>query len=252
VIFTGAQRHAAHPDSDGPATLRAAVVLAAGPRLRGAGVLVAMNGLVDAARCARKVHGRATGAFGGGEPDASPNWAPRAFDSSNCRSAVPRCRVRCDRTCRARRTGRGDNVLVLAAAPHAAARAIVLDAFGLGNAHLAVASRVGAAVAADVPVLVCFAVRRRRCGAGLRQRRRRRPRGRRRDARRGAPRAQGSHHADGRPRRDRFDRERAGARAGAPLTGAARRTLAAARPRRLALVSSRRLIESGVRFSSPR
>ena len=68
VVFTGAQRPADAADPDGPSNLRDAIVVAADPQARGAGVLVVFDGSVFAARGVRKVHTLAAAAFG--DPDA--------------------------------------------------------------------------------------------------------------------------------------------------------------------------------------
>src|SRR5262249_20305704 len=63
VVFTGAQRGADQPDSDGPRNLRDAIRLALSPDARGRGALVAFAGEVHAAREVRKVHTSALRAF---------------------------------------------------------------------------------------------------------------------------------------------------------------------------------------------
>ena len=64
VVFTGAQRHAGEPDSDGPRNLADAVLVAASPGAQGLGPLVVMDGRIHAARQAVKVHTVAPDAFG--------------------------------------------------------------------------------------------------------------------------------------------------------------------------------------------
>lgn len=56
VVFTGAQRNASTPDSDGPRNLRHAFMICAEPAARGKGVLVALNDRINAARDATKMH----------------------------------------------------------------------------------------------------------------------------------------------------------------------------------------------------
>ncbi|MDP9398465.1 MAG: asparaginase [Actinomycetota bacterium] len=64
VVFTGAQRGADDPTSDGPTNLRDAVTVAAAPASRGLGALIVFDGGVFAARGTRKVHTLASAAFG--------------------------------------------------------------------------------------------------------------------------------------------------------------------------------------------
>ena len=63
VIFTGAMRPASALSADGPLNLYQAITAAASDVLRGCGVLVEMNGVLIAARDARKIHPTRTDAF---------------------------------------------------------------------------------------------------------------------------------------------------------------------------------------------
>lgn len=56
VVFTGAQRASDSPDTDGPANLADAIVLAASPAARGCGVLICFSGTVLPAAVTRKAH----------------------------------------------------------------------------------------------------------------------------------------------------------------------------------------------------
>src|SRR6185437_11352937 len=70
VVFTGAQRGADQPDTDGPRNFRDAVRAAAAPATRGRGALIAFAGELHAAREVRKVHTSAVRGFG------SPGYGP--------------------------------------------------------------------------------------------------------------------------------------------------------------------------------
>lgn len=63
VIFTGAMRPASALSADGPLNLYQAIVAASSDILHGCGVLVEMNGVLIAARDARKIHPTRTDAF---------------------------------------------------------------------------------------------------------------------------------------------------------------------------------------------
>ncbi len=56
VVFTGAQRASDSPDTDGPANLADAIILAAGRASRGCGVLICFSGVVLPAAGTRKAH----------------------------------------------------------------------------------------------------------------------------------------------------------------------------------------------------
>ena len=70
VVFTGAQRNAAEPDTDGPRNLRDAVRVAASPSAGGIGAVVVMGGSIEGSREATKVHTTDPRAF------ASPGYGP--------------------------------------------------------------------------------------------------------------------------------------------------------------------------------
>ena len=63
VVVTGAMRSADAPGADGPANLRAAVLVAASPAARALGTLVVMDDGVHAARFVRKTHASRPSAF---------------------------------------------------------------------------------------------------------------------------------------------------------------------------------------------
>ena len=163
VVFTGAQRSAADPDSDGPRNLLDAVRIATSPGARGLGVVVAMGGRIDAARDATKVHTRALRAFGSFEHGALGEVAGDAVHVYRRRarpgnlaaldSLEPRVTLV--------RLGAGMDGLLLRAAREAGQKGIVLEAFGIGDANPAVAAEVERAVEAGVAVVVVS-----RCPAG--------------------------------------------------------------------------------------
>ena len=156
VVFTGAQRNAADPDTDGPRNLRDAVRIAASPQARGIGVVIAMEGRIDAAREATKVHTRALRAFGSFEHGALGEVAGDAVH-------IYRRRTRPDNLARLTtleprvaliKLAAGMDGLLLRAAREADYQGIVLEAFGIGDANPAIAAGVECATDAGMAVLV--------------------------------------------------------------------------------------------------
>jgi len=136
VVFTGAQRAADLPDTDGPANLADALVVAAAPSARGRGVLVVFGGAVLAARGVRKAHTLALQPFA--DPEGGPIGAVRAgaveFWARRDRPLLAQVDARFD----------GVDVEVAAAWPGAdgsalravldrGAHGVVIAAFGAGN-----------------------------------------------------------------------------------------------------------------------
>lgn len=164
VIFTGAQRNAAEPDTDGPRNLTDAVRLAASPEARGLGVAITMSGSVEAARDATKVHTTAPRAF------ASPGRGPlgdvgRAVHVFRSRerpdslageppiSPLPRVDLV--------KLYAGADGLLIRASREAGASGLVLEGFGIGNANHEVLDEVRRSVEAGVVVTVVS-----RCAGG--------------------------------------------------------------------------------------
>ncbi|MDQ4019203.1 MAG: asparaginase [Actinomycetota bacterium] len=163
VVFTGAQRAADEPDSDGPRNLGNAIRVALTPEARGRGALIVFDGEVHAAREARKVHTSALRAF------ASPGYGPLGHvDGTRVllgrrpeRSRpLPRPSAALPRVDLIRLYAGADDIL-LHASLDAGSRAIVLEGTGRGNANERVLPGIEAAVQAGVPVVVCS-----RCVAG--------------------------------------------------------------------------------------
>jgi L-asparaginase len=163
VVFTGAQRAADEPDSDGPRNLRDAIVVAVAPESAGRGALLAFAGEVHAAREGRKMHTSALAAFG------SPGYGPLGHVDGG----RVRYRARADRNPALPhpkgelpqvdliRLYAGSDDRFLRCSLESGSRAIVLEATGRGNANERVLPGVEAAVAAGIPVVVAS-----RCAAG--------------------------------------------------------------------------------------
>jgi L-asparaginase len=163
AVFTGAQRAADEPDSDGPRNLRSAIRVALAPEARERGALIVFDGEVHAAREARKVHTTALRAF------ASPGYG--ALGHVDGERVLFRRRPERSRPLRRPSGGlpqvdlirlyAGADDRFLRASLESGSRAIVLEGTGRGNANERVLPGVEAAVRAGVPVVVCS-----RCVAG--------------------------------------------------------------------------------------
>ena len=163
VAFTGAQRAADEPDTDGPRNLRSAIRVAVAGESAGRGAVVVFAGEVHGAREVRKVHTSALEAF------ASPGYGPlghvdgervtyrrrpdRAPPLPHPEGALPQVDLI--------RLHAGSDDRFLRSSLESGSRAIVLEATGRGNANERVLPGVEAAVAAGVPVVICS-----RCLAG--------------------------------------------------------------------------------------
>jgi L-asparaginase len=162
IVFTGAQRAADHPFTDGPANLASALRLAADKDARELGVLVCFESRVDAARDAAKVHTSALRGFAA--PGTGPVGELRA-DGLRVLRRPPRPPAppgdALDPRVPLVRLAAGDDGSLIAAACAAGARGLVVEAFGLGNATPAVLDAVRHAVEHGVLVAICS-----RCSAG--------------------------------------------------------------------------------------
>jgi len=163
VAFTGAQRAADEPDTDGPRNLRSAIRVAFAGESAGRGAVVVFAGEVHGAREVRKVHTSALEAF------ASPGYGPlghvdgewvtyrrrpdRGPPLPHPEGALPQVDLI--------RLHAGSDDRFLRSSLESGSRAIVLEATGRGNANERVLPGVEAAVAAGVPVVICS-----RCLAG--------------------------------------------------------------------------------------
>ncbi|MEO9223324.1 MAG: asparaginase [Mycobacteriaceae bacterium] len=157
VVFTGAQRSADDPSTDGPANLRDAVLVAGSPTARGLGVLVVFDGAVHAARGTRKAHTLASSAFT--DPDLGPVGhvvlGELVVHRAPCRPPALRVvgrvgSVRVDIVA----LYPGADAAALDACVAAGARGLVLQAPGLGNSHPLVVEAVRRHVVAGIVVLL--------------------------------------------------------------------------------------------------
>jgi L-asparaginase len=155
IVFTGAQRPADAPDSDGPRNLADAIRVAAAREARGLGVLVVFEQELHAARDVTKLHTARLGTFYSGEHG-------KLGEIDGTRVVVHRSPVlrhhfaieRIEPSVELIKLVMGTDGRLLRHALETGARGIVLEAFGRGNANHAVVGGVHEANGRGVPVLV--------------------------------------------------------------------------------------------------
>jgi L-asparaginase len=155
VVFTGAQRHADLPDSDGPRNLHGALLVAASEAAIGLGALVVFEDEIHAARDVTKTHASRVGTFASaehgklGEVDGDRvivtrrplRSAPLSTDALETRVDLVKCCIGAD--------GR-----FIDFARETGSRGLVLEAFGRGNATREITEAVRRATAAGLVVAV--------------------------------------------------------------------------------------------------
>lgn len=157
VVFTGAQRNAAAPDTDGPRNLGDSIRLAGDPAARGLGAVVCMDGRIDHARHATKLHSEAVRAFGSpghGQIGTVTARGVSIYQRSIRPSPFAEVHALPYRIDMIRLYAGIDDTFLLASR-EAGAGGLVLEAFGLGNANHAVVSAVARLVGDGMIVLVC-------------------------------------------------------------------------------------------------
>ncbi|MGP2491453.1 asparaginase [Mesorhizobium sp. PUT5] len=155
MVFTGAQRSADIPDTDGPRNLADAIRLAASERAVGLGAIIVFEQDFHAARDVTKTHASRVDTFASGEhgklgevdegdvivfraPTLRKTYRPQKLET---RVDLIKLAVGVD-----------DKFVRFSA--QSGAKAIVLECFGRGNATLPVAKAVADIVAAGTPVIV--------------------------------------------------------------------------------------------------
>lgn len=162
VVFTGAQRAADEPDTDGPRNFADAVRVAAAPEAVGLGALVVFEQEIHAARDATKTHASRVGTFQSaehgklGEVDRGRvivHRAPRHRPLYRCQRLEPRVDLI--------KMVMGADRRFIDCALATGAKGLVIEAFGRGNVTPSALEGVRDAVAAGVPVLIAS-----RCPSG--------------------------------------------------------------------------------------
>ncbi|WP_062111493.1 asparaginase [Aureimonas sp. AU40] len=156
VVFTGAQKSADAPDTDGPRNIAQSVRLAASPLARGLGALVCFEDEFHAARDVTKTHTSRTDTFRSGEhgklgevdgTDVILHRRPlirRTYAPARIETEVELVKLG---------LGTGDKVIRYLAA--SGTKAIVIEGFGRGNCRPVVTEAIGEIVAGGVPVIMC-------------------------------------------------------------------------------------------------
>ncbi|MEP7457398.1 asparaginase [Phyllobacterium sp. SB3] len=155
VVFTGAQRSADIPDADGPRNIEDAIRLAASEKARGLGTMIVFEQEFHAARDATKSHASRTDTFGSaehgklGEVDGDEIIVSRkpvlrkTYKVKNLVSEIELIKLA---------MGTTDSYLRFAAT--SGARAIIIEAFGRGNATPSVARAIPEIVSYGLPVII--------------------------------------------------------------------------------------------------
>ncbi|MGW5687104.1 asparaginase [Nonomuraea sp. NPDC003754] len=156
VVFTGAQRHAGLPDSDGPRNIADAVRVAA--EATGLGAVIVMAQLVHAARHATKSHTLAPDAYSspGAGPVGHVHGDRLHLTSRPVRSPwlTPGERVSLEARVDIVPAYLGADGVHVAASRQAGARGIVLEAMGAGNATPGLLAEIRTCLAEGMLVLV--------------------------------------------------------------------------------------------------
>jgi len=155
AVFTGAQRAADDPHSDGPPNLLNAVRVAASERARGLGALVCFNGTIHAARDVTKVHASAVETFQSyehgalGEVDGTKvvlHRRPvlrRSFKIDHLEAGVEIFRL-----------ALGSDLSGLQSMIERGAAGVVVEGFGRGNGPTKLTPLVKLATQKGIPVLI--------------------------------------------------------------------------------------------------
>jgi L-asparaginase len=155
VVFTGAQRAADQPDTDGPHNIADSVRLAASPAAHGLGVMICFEQEFHAARDVTKTHTSRVDTFMSGEHgklgevDAGqvfvhrkPTWR-RTYGPSSIDANVELIKLA---------IGSTDGYVRYAA--DNGSKAIVLEGFGIGNAPPVVTKAVAEIITRGIPIIM--------------------------------------------------------------------------------------------------
>lgn len=156
VVFTGAQRHAGQPDTDGPRNIHDAITAAASGALTGVGPVILFEGDIHGARHVTKAHTSRTDTFRSvghgklGEVDCGETWLTSRPAGGRPRLTTPAI----DPDVEILALGLGTTPRLMALAAGAGASGFVMQAFGRGNAPQGFADQVARLTGQGVPVVV--------------------------------------------------------------------------------------------------
>ncbi|KQT82803.1 asparaginase [Aurantimonas sp. Leaf443] len=156
VVFTGAQRSADAPDTDGPRNIANAVRLAAAPAARGLGAMICFEEDFHAARDVTKTHTSRTDTFRSGEHGKlgevdGTTVAVHRRPLLRRTFAAPRIETEVELI----KLAMGASDRLIRHAFESGAKAIVVEGFGRGNPTPVVTRAIEEIVAAGVPVILC-------------------------------------------------------------------------------------------------
>jgi len=162
LVFTGAQRHAGQPDTDGPRNLSDAIRCAASAALEGCGAVILFEGEIHAARDVTKAHTSRVDTFrspGLGKLGDIDAGGVRVYRRPARRLHLSAERL--DEGVELVACGLGTSPRLLEHCAVAGASGVVISAFGRGNAPMGFAAGVRLLTRAGTPVVVAS-----RCAEG--------------------------------------------------------------------------------------
>lgn len=155
VVFTGAQRNADHPDTDGPRNIVDSIRLAGSPLALGLGAMICFEQEFHAARDVLKTHTSRVDTFKSGDYGKLGDMDGEVISLSRrpvLRKTYATAKVEADIELIKMVMGVSDRAIRFAAS--SGARAIVIEGFGIGNTTPAVTRSVRDVIAGGTPVIV--------------------------------------------------------------------------------------------------
>ncbi|WP_341211508.1 asparaginase [uncultured Limimaricola sp.] len=162
IVFTGAQRHAGDPDSDGPRNIADAIRVAAAPEARGIGAVIQFEGEIHAARDVTKAHSSRVDAFrspGLGKLGEVDLGGVHIYRHPGARRVLPDAGL--VQEVELIKLALGTTPAFLEFCAQNGTRGVVIEGFGRGNAPRGFAPVVARLTKAGVPVLLAS-----RCAEG--------------------------------------------------------------------------------------